>query len=111
LLRRCSPRLQISRLHIENPVAFLVNTGAAWHTDHPTPDVACRFFDPQRFEVPADGVFTGTALEVSIEASGYEEVGSSPVKFEKSIEKPRTGFVHPLQRSSSALQELSLGSR
>jgi hypothetical protein len=64
---------------------FSIDYPSGWYTDHPTPELACRFFDPRRFEVPADSDFTGTALEVSIETT--DEGGSSdPAKFETARE-------------------------
>lgn len=65
---------------------FSIDYPAAWYTDHPTPELACRFFDPRRFEVPAESDFTGTALEVSIEPSADEAASSDPVKFETARE-------------------------
>jgi hypothetical protein len=61
---------------------FSIDYPSGWYTDHPTPEFACRFFDPRRFEVPADSDFTGTALEVSIEPVDDESGSSEPVKFE-----------------------------
>jgi hypothetical protein len=65
---------------------FSIDYPVGWYTDHPTPELACRFFDPRRFEVPADSDFTGTALEVSIDTSAGGATTSRPVKFETTRE-------------------------
>jgi hypothetical protein len=50
-----------------NPIkGFSIDYPAGWYTDHPAPELACLFFDPRRFEVPKDGDFTGTALEIRL---------------------------------------------
>jgi hypothetical protein len=45
---------------------FSIDYPTGWYTDHPSPELACRFFDPRPFEVPEEGDFTGTALEVRL---------------------------------------------
>lgn len=56
-----------------NPIqGFSIDYPAAWHTDHPAPELACFFFDPRRFEVPGDSDFTGTALEVVLATADWD---------------------------------------
>jgi hypothetical protein len=59
-----------------NPIrGFSIDYPAGWYTDHPTPELACRFFDPGRFEVPTDGERMITALEVRL-GGRYDDVVS-----------------------------------
>jgi hypothetical protein len=51
---------------------YSIDYPAAWHTDHPSPELACVFFDPRRFEVPEASDFTGTALEVVRETADWD---------------------------------------
>jgi hypothetical protein len=62
---------------------FSIDYPPAWYTDHPTPEFACFYFDPRRFEVPAVSDFTGTALQVAIEDADGEAAGSEPEEFER----------------------------
>jgi hypothetical protein len=49
-----------------NPVeGFSVNYPAGWYTDHPTPEFACMYFDPRRFELEANADWEPKALQVT----------------------------------------------
>jgi hypothetical protein len=59
---------------------FSIDYPAAWHTDHPAPELACFLFDPRRFEVPRDSDFTGTALEVILERPPDESLAEGQIR-------------------------------
>lgn len=53
---------------------FAIGFPARWHTDAVAPHDSCEYFDPERFEVPAQSDFSGTALEVDPEGGDYATV-------------------------------------